>query len=144
MKCLVILLPGLVLTSSLARADICRETDEFGNVSYVNCSEATSDKAVPVKVNPLNTMDSKEFVPDAGSIPAERPQSEAAKKKADHAAKENELEAARKALEEAKQVREGDRKGTVTGSRLTEQYFERVRKAEERVKQAEENLKNNL
>jgi hypothetical protein len=49
---------------------------------------------------------------------------------------------AEKRLEEASQVREGDRKGTASGgSRLTPEYQERVRKAEEEVGKARQQAK---
>jgi hypothetical protein len=122
-------------------ADVCQETDEFGNVSYIDCSQAQSEDATPVEIQPVNTTEPTESAP-ASQHDRKPTKSATGLKNKDSASKyKKEVEAARKALEAAKEVREGDRQGTVTGSRLTEQYFDRVRAAEERLRRAEENLK---
>jgi hypothetical protein len=69
----------------------------------------------------------------AASTPSQADQKKAARKAVQDAEKD---------LEEARQVREGDRKGTASGgSRLTPQYQERVREAEAEVDRARQQAK---
>lgn len=131
---------GALLVLPLAAGEICRETDEYGNDSFIECSQAQSEEATPVEIQPVNVADPEAFSP-ASPYRKTPSKSAAVGHKQDLAAKHRELEAAEQALEEAKEVREGDRKGTVTGSRLTQQYFDRVKAAEERLKRAKENIK---
>jgi hypothetical protein len=132
---------GALLVLPLAAEEICRETDEYGNDSFIECSQAQSEGAIPVEIQPVNVADPEAFSPASPYRNKTPSKSAAAAKTQDLAAKQRELEAAKQGLEEAKEVREGDRQGTVTGSRLTQQYFDRVKAAEERVKRAEENIK---
>ena len=69
----------------------------------------------------------------AASTPSQADQKKAARKAVQDAEKD---------LEEARQVREGDRKGTASGgSRLTPEYLERVREAEAEVDRARQQAK---
>jgi len=134
------LLVVLLLAPPFASAEkICQETDEYGNVSYTDCVNTENPDATPVDVPPINTADPNEFI---SNIPVHKSNtSTAAEKRKSLVARRKELEAAKQALEQARQVGEGDRIGTVNGSRLTDQYLNRVKAAEERVRKAEQALK---
>ena len=130
----------LILVFPLTIFAVCQETDEFGNVSYVDCSQAETKDAKPVDIQPTNTVNPNEYIPKSSSNYRTGKLS-AAEKRKKRAVKRKELEAAKKALEEAKKIQEGDRQKTISGSRLTDKYLNRVKAAEERVKKAEKALK---
>ena len=140
MKHRLVLLYALIIFPLTASA-VCQETDEFGNVSYVDCDQATTEDATPVEIQPSNTVSPDEFIPEPIEASKPRPESEASKQRRLYEAKERELEAAREALIQAREIGEGDRQGTVAGTKPTEQYLERVNAAEERVRRAEKALK---
>ncbi len=136
-----LLLFCLIQLFSLSVLAVCKETDEFGNVSYVDCAQAETEDATPVDIPPANTVAPREYIPERPRRSEPSVYSPNSDRKKLRAAKERELKAAKEALAKAREVREGDRQGTVSGTRLTEQYLQRVKKAEERVKRAEESLK---
>ena len=136
-----LILMSLYFVFPHALCAVCQETDEFGNVSYVDCAQAETEDAMPVDIQPTNTLNPNEYIPKAVSDLKSGTHSSAGKKKKAHAAKQKELKSAIEALAEARKVREGDRQKTVSGSKLTEQYLQRVKSAEERVEKAKEALK---
>ena len=140
-------IPALFLaTLSLhATADALRSVDKDGNVTF-------SDQPVP------GSVESESISIDAPPPPQERmtesqreaqaiinkanriqPQDTAGQNKAlQGTSDKQDLESARKQLEQSKVVGEGDRQGKAGGgTRLKPEYHERVRKAEQALKDAE-------
>jgi len=141
-------IPALFLTilSLHATADALRSVDKDGNVTF-------SDKAVP------GSVEAERISIDAPPPPQERvtesqreaqaiinkanriqPQQDAASQTRDmqNTSARQDLESARKQLEQSKVVGEGDRVGKAGGgTRLTPEYLERVKRAEQAVKDAE-------
>jgi hypothetical protein len=119
-----------------------RSVDEQGNVTFSDTpvSGAAQEEKVSIEA-PAPSMEHQqetmqreaELQKAAGQAGASRAASQADRQKA---ASQNVREA-EKRLEDASQVREGDRQGTARGgSRLSPEYQERVRKAEEEVDRA--------
>jgi hypothetical protein len=142
------ILPALFLAtlSFHANADTLRSVDKDGNVTF-------SDKAIP------GSVESEKISIDAPPPPQERmtesqreaqaiinkanriqPTQGATSQTKDmqNTSSSQDLESARKQLEESKVVGEGDRQGKAGGgTRLTPEYHERVKRAEQAVKDAE-------
>ena len=124
-----------------------RSVDEQGNVTFSDspASGAAQEEKISIDAPVPSAKDQKEtrkreseLQRAADQAGASRSPSQADRKKA---AQQN-VRDAEKRLEEARQVGEGDRKGTASGgSRLTPQYQERVREAEADVDRAREQLK---
>lgn len=138
-------IPALLLaTVSLhVSADALRSVDPQGTVTFsdqpVPGNTGTAVVPVDAPTPPSDSMsesqrEAQEVIKRARQIQPEQQQN--GKDKADQ-----DLDAARSQLEAAKQVREGDRKGTAGGgSRLTPEYMERVEAAEKQVQEAEQKL----
>lgn len=119
-----------------------RSVDEHGNVTFSDTPVSGAAQEEKVKIDaPAPSADSQqetlqreaELQKAASQAGASSAASQADRKKA---AQQN-VRDAEKHLEEASQVGEGDRKGTAGGgSRLTPEYQERVREAEEEVDKA--------
>ena len=101
--------------------EICQQQDERGLITFIDCG-ATTQSATKIELNELNRS------APVRALPTSRPKQSL--KKSDN---RKQLEQALQALEEARQVREGDRQKTKTGSRLTAEYFLRVERAQKRV-----------
>jgi hypothetical protein len=119
-----------------------RSVDEHGNVTFSDTpvsgaaqeDQVRIDAPAPSAKRQQETMQREAELQKAASQAG----TSSAPSRADQekAAQQN-VRDAEKRLEEANQVREGDRIGTAGGgSRLTPQYQERVRKAEEEVDKA--------
>ncbi|RLA46841.1 MAG: hypothetical protein DRR06_04125 [Gammaproteobacteria bacterium] len=130
----VILLVSLLTISPLNADDVCREKDSHGNVQFIDCA-AAGKGAKPVEIKDANVVSPAEFIVDEPATPKAANNSGQGNSKGNSAGnKRTQLEQANRELEEAKQVREGDRQKTKSGSRLNESYHQRVRQAEEKVK----------
>ncbi|PCJ91019.1 MAG: hypothetical protein COA46_08615 [Porticoccaceae bacterium] len=127
---LVITLVTMFASVSLYADNICKEKDSDGNVTFLDC-DAANKSAKKVEIKDTTIVSPKEYLVD---IPVAAKDKDISKQ----SDTQGSLLQAKKDLEEAKQVRTGDRQKTKTGSRLKESYFERVRQAEKRV----EGLKN--
>jgi flagellar motor protein MotB len=124
-----------------------RSVDEQGNVTFSDKpasgaaqeEQVTIDAPAPSAERQQETRQREsELQQAADQAGASGTPSQADQKKAARKA----VQDAEKDLEEARQVREGDRKGTASGgSRLTPEYLERVREAEAEVDRARQQAK---
>ena len=129
-KLAVILLASLSATTWIVADDVCKEKDSHGNVQFIDCA-AAGKGAVPVEIKDANVVSPAEFIVDEPTTS----KTKSNPNKGTHTGnKRTQLEQANRELEESKQVREGDRQKTKSGSRLNESYHQRVRQAEEKVK----------
>jgi hypothetical protein len=126
---LVITLVTMLASVSIYADNICKEKDSGGNVTFLDC-DAANKSARKVEVKNTTIVSPKEYLVDIPVAEKDKDRS----KKIDTSGS---LQQAKKDLEEAKQVRTGDRQKTKTGSRLKEPYLERVRQAEKRVEDLE-------
>jgi len=117
----------LYAPGSISADNICEQKDSAGTITFLNCNTA-DDSARKVELEDANVA-----TPDNSPVSASPAQKDVRKSKN----KGKELEQAKRDLEEAKQVREGDRQKTKTGSRLNESYHQRVQQAEKRVEALE-------
>ena len=119
-----------------------RSVDEHGNVTFSDTPVIGAGQAEKIRIEaPAPSAESQqetrqreaELQDAASQAGASGGQSQANKQKA----VQQNVQDAEKRLEDASQVREGDRIGTAGGgSRLTPEYQERVREAEEEVDKA--------
>jgi len=119
-----------------------RSVDEHGNVTFSDTPVSGAGQAEKIRIEaPAPSAESQqetrqreaELQDAASQAGASGGQSQANKQKA----VQQNVQDAEKRLEDASQVREGDRIGTAGGgSRLTPEYQERVREAEEEVDKA--------
>ena len=141
-------IPALLLAaiSLPVAADAIRSVDSEGTVTFSDTPLPGTTEATRVDINaPAPSADSmtesqreaQETIDKASQIqPDKQPSGQ------DKAQAQKDLDAARSQLEDAKQVREGDRQGTAGGgSRLTPAYTERVEAAEKQVQEAEQRQK---
>lgn len=136
-----------IVTSQVSAETVYRAVDEKGNVTFSDKPVSSAAQEEQIRINaPVPSAERRqetqqreaELQKAASQTGASSLQSYADRKKA---ARQN-LRDAEKRLEDARQVREGDRKGTAGGgSRLTLEYQERVRGAEANVEQARQQLK---
>lgn len=101
--------------------EICQQQDERGLITFTDC-DAITEGATKIDLGEPNRS------APVKALPTSRP-----KQRVNKIDKRKQLDQALQALEEAKQVREGDRQKTKTGSRLTAEYFRRVEQAQKRV-----------
>lgn len=129
-----------------AAADAIRSVDKDGNVTFSDQPVPDSVEAEKISIDapppPQEQMTESQREAQAVIDKANRiqPHSDAASQgqNMNNTAATQDPENARKQLEKAKIVGEGDRQGTAGGgSRLTPAYQERVRKAEQAVSDAE-------
>jgi len=135
----------LTAASLQASAEALRSVDPEGTVTF-------SDEPIPGNIDatrvPINAP-----TPSADSMTESQREAQEVIDKAnqiqptgqqpgqDKAQARKDLDAAQSQLEEAKQVREGDRQGTAGGgSRLTPEYTERVEAAEKKAQEAQQQL----
>ena len=132
----------LAAISQPATADALRSVDKDGNITFSDApvagsveSETISIDAAPPSRDSLNASqrEAQAIIDKANRIDTgkhrETQQNPSSKQR---------VESARKELEDSKVVREGDRIGKAGGgTRLTPEYLERVRKAEQALKDAE-------
>lgn len=135
----------LTVASLQANAEALRSVDQEGTVTFSDTPLPGTTEVTQVPINaPTPSVDNmtesqreaQEVIEKARQIqPAEQQPAQ------DKAQAQQDLDAAQSQLEDAKQVREGDRKGTASGgSRLTPEYTERVEAAEKKVQGAEQQL----
>jgi hypothetical protein len=132
----------LAAISQQTTADALRSVDRDGNITF-------SDEAVPGSVE-SERISIDAAAPSRDSLNESQREAQAIIDKANRIDTGNprktqqgqsanqRVESARKQLEASKLVREGDRQGKAGGgTRLTPEYHERVRKAEQALKEAE-------
>mgnify|MGYP001546690587 FL=1 len=137
----------LAVSGSLTAQQVYRSVDEQGNVSYSGEPPANAQAVETISVDPGPSADQRREaekraseMEQAAQGAVESASESEARRQMVREAQEN-LMSAEKALEEAKVVGPGDRKGTASGgSRLTEAYQERVEAAEADVAAARKNL----
>ena len=142
------LLTALALAASLAHAQTVFRSDmPDGSVVYGDEPAPGAKEAKKITLPPANIATTPRPAAPA-SKPAPAPDSASAPKKpaagapaAQVTTAEKELEAAQAALEAGRDAREGERVGMIGGnSRLTEDYFERIRSLEAAVAAAQKKL----
>jgi hypothetical protein len=142
---------ALVLFEPPANAEqIYQAVDEEGRVIYTDRKPADATQVETVTVTPATRPDSEieesreradRLVEEAALRQAER-DAERAAREADIAAAQQRVQAAESALNAAREVGEGDRRGTAGGgSRLTPEYHARVEAAEAELAAAREALR---
>jgi hypothetical protein len=135
----------LVATALPAAAEVVRSVDKEGNVTFSDQPVKGSVESSNIKIDAPapsgkelteSQQEAQDIIHKANQIPSTSPD----KKQAATTAEKN-LGSAMAELEAAKVVGEGDRKGTASGgSRLTPEYLERVKDAEENVAKAQKQL----
>ncbi len=132
----------LALSNSAYSHEVCKEVDASGNVTYVDCAMA-GESAEEVTIQEPNIVPSTDVPKSNEILDPEVLENEKAKEPPQPSRRELEqqrqrdLEQARKDLEEAKVIRDGDRQATINGNRPTEQYIQRVERAEQKVRELE-------
>jgi electron transfer flavoprotein alpha subunit len=140
----------LAILSAVAAADtVYRSVDTEGNVTFSDEPPLTGSGVEEITIDapppPVPRVRQSEQEAQAAINKANRYQmrSKAAEEQRSMELREAEkaLEQARKNLEEAKVVREGDRRGKAGGgTRLTSEYLNRVKAAEKGVEEAQSRL----
>ena len=135
----------LLVSTALPAAEVVRSVDQDGNVTFsdqpvkgsVESSNIQIDAPAPSgKELTASQQEAQDIIQKANQIPAASQDREQAV-----TAAEKYLASTQAELEAAKVVGEGDRKGTASGgSRLTPEYLERVKDAEEKVTKARKQL----
>ena len=135
----------LVATALPAAAEVVRSVDKEGNVTFSDQPVKGSVESSSIKIDAPapsgkelteSQKEAQDIIHKANQIPSTSQD----KGQAVTAAEKN-LGSAVAELEAAKVVGEGDRKGTASGgSRLTPEYLERVKDAEENVAKAQKQL----
>ena len=135
----------LVAAALPATAEVTRSVDQEGNVTFSDQPVKGSVESSSIKIDAPapsggglteSQKEAQDVINRANQIPSTSENREQAVKAA-----EKNLESAQAELEAAKIVGEGDRKGTASGgSRLTPEYLERVKDAEEKVAKAQKQL----
>ena len=141
------IIPVLLLAAFTlpAAADAIRSVDKDGNVTFSDKPAPGSVEAKKISIDappppPQERMTESQREAQAIIDKANRsqPPRDAASQSESMQNTRQDLESARKQLDEAKIVREGDRQGKAGGgTRLTPEYQERVRKAEQAVRDSE-------
>ena len=127
-------------------ADALRSVDKDGNVTFSDTPVPGSVKSEEISIDAPppqggyvadSQREAQAVIDRANRLPQRDTTSQAREAQGKTESRER-LEKARKQLETAKIVGEGDRIGKVGGgTRLTSEYLERVRRAEQAVKEAE-------
>lgn len=135
----------LVATTLPATAEVVRSVDKDGNVTFSDQPVEGSVESSNIKIDApapsgkeltKSQQEAQDVIQKANQIPSASQDREQAV-----TAAEKNLESAKAELEAAKIVGEGDRKGTAGGgSRLTPEYLQRVKDAEEKVTKAQKQL----
>ncbi len=136
-----------IVTFQVSAETVYRAVDDKGNVTFSDKPVSSAAQEERIRINaPVPSAERQEETQQreaelqkaASQIGTSSLQSLADQKKA---ARQN-VRDAEKQLEEARRIRDGDRKGTASGgSRLTTEYQERVRAAEADVDRARQQLK---
>ena len=140
-------IPALLLAtlSLYATADAVRSVDKDGNVTFSDAPVPGSVESERISIDapppPQERMTESQREAQAVINKANRiqPQQGSASQNKDmQNTSRQDVESARKQLEESKVVGEGDRQGKAGGgTRLTPEYHERVKRAEQAVKDSE-------
>jgi predicted ribosome quality control (RQC) complex YloA/Tae2 family protein len=147
-KCLLALLLA-TLSATAASETVYRSVDAQGNVTFSDEPPLTGSGVEEVTIDapppPASRMRHSEQEAQAAIKQANRNQMrrEAAEEQRSMELREAEqaLEQARKNLEQAKVIQEGDRRGKAGGgTRLTTEYLNRVKAAEKGVEEAQSRL----
>ena len=135
----------LIATTLPAAAEVVRSVDKDGNVTFsdqpvegsVESSRVQIDAPTPSGSELTESQkEAQDIIKRANQIPSTSQDRDQAV-----TAAEQNLGSAQAELEAAKVVGEGDRKGTASGgSRLTPEYLERIKDAEEKVTKAQKQL----
>lgn len=140
------LLSLVVPIQSIAAERVYESVDDRGNVTFSDSVPADAVVAEPITITPAPAPNA-DLEPSLASDKAElrsMGQSQEQRQNAieqQRATAQQRVEAAEANLAEAREIREGDRKGMVGGgSRLTPEYLQRVQDAEQELKQAQEAL----
>lgn len=129
--------------------EVHRSVDAEGNVTFSDAPVAGAVKSDTVRVDPGTPSPERQAesqqraaeMIDAANVDQQQRDAASQKRQGSRAAAKQELKDAEAALEDARVVGEGDRRGTAGGgSRLTPEYDERVRGAEEDVERARQQL----
>jgi len=134
-----------MVTALPATAEVVRSVDKEGSVTFSDQPVKGSVESSNIKIDAPapsgkelteSQQEAQDIINKANQIPSASEDREQSIKAA-----EKNLESAKAELETAKVVGEGDRKGTASGgSRLTPEYLERVKDAEDNVTKAQKQL----
>jgi chromosome segregation ATPase len=134
----------MVFSAPLLAEQIYKTVNPDGSISFSDTKPRRGDtEAIPMpKPANIQPMDErakeqiKSYKTNRDASEQQREELQANVKEA-----EKELASARQALIEGAEVGSGDRQNTKNGSRLSQDYFDRVSKLESDVKKAEKNVK---
>jgi type IV secretory pathway VirB10-like protein len=137
----------LTMLSLHANADAIRSVDKDGNVTFSDAPVPDSVESETISIDapppPQERMTESQREAQATINKANRSQQQqdaaSQAKEMENTSAQQDLDTARRQLEESKVVGEGDRQGKAGGgTRLTPEYHERVQGAEQAVKDAEQ------
>jgi type IV secretory pathway VirB10-like protein len=137
----------LTMLSLHANADAIRSVDKDGNVTFSDAPVPDSVESETISIDapppPQERMTESQREAQATINKANRSQQQqdaaSQAKEMENTSAQQDLDTARRQLEESKVVGEGDRQGKAGGgTRLTPEYHERVKRAEQAVKDAEQ------
>jgi hypothetical protein len=146
-RLIIILLAAASLP--LPAQEVHKSVDAEGNVTYSDAPVAGAVETGTVRIDPPVSTPEREAesrqraaeMIDAAAADQQRRDAESRQRRTGRQAAEQSLRDAEARLEEARVVREGDRRGTAGGSsRLTPEYLDRVRAAEQDAERARREL----
>lgn len=154
-RALIVLLLATIAGIPAGNAEMYKVVDAEGNVSFTDTppSSKAQQDVETVKQLETNSMPSKTYKGELQEQFEKRTTERQAQRKEAWDAYDQKikdavaaLKRAREALEKGKEIQDGDRMGIVsqgkqTGSRLSEQYLERIETLEQEVAKAKKNLR---